>query len=448
MKRPLYWALRAFSALDHALRERLTPTGWIALGAAAAAGAAGLDTSQNASYQAATLLAALLVVAHGAGFAFRARVRARRELPRYATAGQPLGYTVVIANRGTRALEGATLRERLRDPRPRYDEWRRAREPGEEKRNWFDRNMGYFRWRWLIDRRTPQARSEAGVPALAPGAELAVRMQLTPRRRGRIELAGLAVARTDPLGLVRRLARLPLPARVVALPRRYRLPRLALPGRRRHQPGGVSLATSVGDSEEFLSLREYRPGDPLQHIHWKSFARAGRPIVKEFQDEFFERHALVLDTAGAHGEDAAFEDAVSIAASFVYTIDTQECLLDLLFVGGELRHLVAGRGQLHAEQMLEALAGVGPSAPAAFESLARAVLAARAQLASCVLVLVEWDAARRRLAESLAASGIEVRCILACAPERAPRGAPGWLVVVHPGAVEAGLAAIEQRVLR
>ena len=448
MKRPLYWALRAFSALDHALRERLTPAGWIALGAAGAAGAAGLDTSQNASYQAATLLGALLLFAFGASFAFRARVDARRELPRYATAGEPFGYTVHVANRGARPLEGATLRERLRDPRPRYDEWRRAREPGEERRNWFDRNMGYFRWRWLIDRRSPRARPEAEVPALAPGAERAVRLTLTPRRRGRIELAGLALARTDPLGLVRRLARVPLPARIVALPRRYRLPRLALPGRRRHQPGGVSLSSSVGDSEEFLSLREYRPGDPLQHIHWKSFARTGRPIVKEFQDEFFERHALVLDTGGARGEDAAFEDAVAIAASFVYTIDTQECLLDLLFVGGELRHLVAGRGQLHAEQMLEALAGVGPSEPGAFEPLARAVLASRAQLTSCVLVLVEWDAARRRLAETLAAGGIEVRCVLACAPGRAPRDAPAWLVVAHPGAVEAGLAGLEQRVLR
>jgi hypothetical protein len=55
-------------------------------------------------------------------------------------------------------------------------------------------------------------------------------------------------------------------------------------------------------------------------------------VVKEYQDEFFERHALVLDTGTRRGEDAAFEDAVALAASFVYTIDTQECLLDLLFV--------------------------------------------------------------------------------------------------------------------
>lgn len=448
MKRPLYLLLRAFSALDHALRERLTGAGWLALGAAGAAGAAGLDTTQNTSYQAATLLAALLLFAWAAGLFFRARIDAHRELPRFATAGEPFSYVVSIANRGARALEGASLREALADPRPRYEEWRRAREPGEERRNWFDRNMGYFRWRWLIERRTPERPQEAALPLLAPGARRTLRLTLTPRRRGRIELAGLVLGRTDPLGLVRGLARVRLPARIVALPRRYRLPRLALPGRRKHQPGGVSLASSVGDSEEFLALREYRPGDPLQHIHWKSFARVGRPIVKEFQDEFFERHALVLDTGSSRGEDAAFEDAVAVAASFVYTIDTQECLLDLLFVGGEVRHYTAGRGRLHAEHMLEVLAGVGPSAPKEIAALARAVLEARAQLTSCILVLLAWDEARRRLAESLAASGIEVRAILVSAPEDAPRDAPGWLSVVHPGRIETGLAGLEAKVLR
>lgn len=448
MKRLVYALLRVFSALDHALRERLTASGWLALGAAGAALAAGLDTTKNAAYQAGALLAALLVLAWIASLAFRARVEARRELPRYATAGEPFGYTVEIANRGARALGGATVRERLADPRPDYAAWRRAREPGEERRNWFDRNMGYFRWRWLIERRTPEPPAEAPLAALAPGERRRVRLQMTPRRRGRIELDGLTLARTDPLGLVRGRKRLPLPARLVALPRRYRLPAIALSGRRRHQPGGVTLAASVGDSEEFLALREYRPGDPLQHIHWKSFARVGRPIVKEFQDEFFERHALVLDTASAAGEDAAFEDAVAVAASFVHTLDTQECLLDLLFVGGEVRHYVSGRGQLHAEQMLEALAGVGPSAPGAFETLARAVLASRGQLASCILVFVAWDEARRRLAETLAASGIEVRAILVCASGAAPAAPPAWLALAHPGAIEAGLAALEAKVLR
>ncbi len=448
MRRLIYLALRAVSALDHWLRERLTVAGWISLGAAGAAGAAGIDTNQGASYQAATLVAALLLVAWVASLSFRARVAARRELPRYATAGEPFSYPVVVENHGARALSGVALVEALRDPRPRYADWKRAREPGEERRNWFDRNVGYFRWRWLIERSTPEAPREAPLPDIAAGARQTLRLTLTPRRRGRIELAGLVLNRSDPLGLVKGLVRLALPERVIALPRRYRLPRLTLPGRRKHQPGGVSLASSVGDSEEFLSLREYRPGDPLQRIHWKSFARTGRPIVKEFQDEFFERHALVLDTSAVRGEDRAFEDAVAVAASFVYTIDTQECLLDLLFVGSEVHHSTVGRGQLHAEQMLESLAGVTASATTDFVRLERAVLAQCAQLTSCVLVLVAWDAARRGLAQRLAANGVEVRAILVCAREDTPREAPPWLLVVHPGAIEAGLARLERMVLR
>ncbi|HEU4644835.1 MAG TPA: DUF58 domain-containing protein [Burkholderiales bacterium] len=446
--RIVYLLLRAVSSLDRWLRDRLTPAGWLALAAAAAAGAAGLDTTKHLSYQAATLLGALLALAYGASLSFRARVAVSRELPRYATAGEPISYAVTVSNLGRRPLEGVHLRELPADARPTYAAWRRAREPGEERRNWFDRNMGYFRWRWLIERHSPEPPADTALPALAPGARRTLRLSLTPRRRGRIALAGLALERTDPLGLVRGLARVPLEGRCVALPRRYRLPRLALPGRRRHQPGGVTLSASVGDSEEFLSLREYRPGDPLQHIHWKSFARVGRPIVKEFQDEFFERHALVLDTGARRGEDAAFEDAVAVAASFVATLDTQECLLDLLFVGGEVRHYVAGRGRLHADPMLEVLAGVGASAPQAFPALARAVLESRAQLASCILVLVGWDEPRRQLARVLAAAGIEVRAILVCANEDAPRDAPPWLAVVHPGAIEAGLADLERKVLR
>ena len=448
MRRLIYIALRAVSALDHWLRERLTVAGWLALGTAGIAGAAGIDTNQGASLQAAMFLAALLLLAWGASFFFRVRVSAQRELPRYATAGEPFSYAVAVANLGARALSGVDVLEAFRDPRPSYADWKRAREPGEERRNWFDRNVGYFRWRWLIERATPETPRAAPLPQVAPGARETLRLTLTPRRRGRIELGGLTLNRGDPLGLVKGVARVALPARVIALPRRYRLPRFSLPGRRKHQPGGVSLASSVGDSEEFLSLREYRPGDPLQRIHWKSFARTGRPIVKEFQDEFFERHALVLDTAGSRGEDEAFEDAVAVAASFVYTIDTQECLLDLLFVGSEVHHSTAGRGQLHAEQMLETLAGVAASEPEDFERLARAVLAHCAQLTSCVLVLVVWDEARRGFAERLAASGVEVRAILVCAREDAPRAAPAWLLVLHPGEIEAGLARLERMVLR
>ncbi len=439
MRRLIYVALRVVGALDHWLRERLTLAGWLVVGAGLAAAAAGLDTNLTVTYRAFTFLAALFALSWAASLFFRARIDARREMPRYATAGEPFSYRITLANLGARPLAGALVTERFRDPRPSFDEWRRAVEPGEQRRNWFDRKVGYFRWRWLIERRLPRNVEPAAIPPLAPGERLTLRLGFTPRRRGRIEFAGLTLGRPDPLGLVKGLARLPLAGRVIALPKRYRLPEIALPGRRKFQPGGVSLAASVGDSEEFLALRDYRPGDPLQRVHWKSFARTGKPVVKEYQDEFFERHALVLDTGGSHGEDAAFEEAVALAASFVYTIDTQDCLLDLLFVGGEVRAYTAGRGQLRAEHMLETLAGVGPSAPGDFAALARAVFGRRATLSSVIVIFVNWDEARARFVASLRAEGFAVRAFLVGDEFDSP---PGILHLL-PGKIEQGLAGLK-----
>lgn len=439
MRRSIYRALRIASALDHWLRERLTLAGWLVAGAGGAAALAGLDTNLTVTYRAFTFLAALLAISYVASLFFRARLEASRDLPRYATAGERCLYRIVVANRGARALTGATIFERFRDPRPGYEEWKRTREPGEERRNWWDRTVGYFRWRWLIERRLPRDVDPAALPPLAPGERLTLRLGFTPRRRGRIEFSGLTLGRPDPLGLVKSLARVPLAGRVIALPKRYRLPEIALPGRRKFQPGGVSLAASVGDSEEFLALRDYRPGDPLQRVHWKSFARTGKPVVKEYQDEFFERHALVLDTGSSRGEDAAFEEAVALAASFVYTIDTQDCLLDLLFVGGEVRAYTAGRGQMRAEHMLEVLAGVGPSAPGEFAALARAVLGRRATLSSVIAIFVSWDDDRARFVESLRSEGFDVRALLVRGEGDAPRG----VVQLIPGKIEQGLAGLK-----
>jgi len=232
----------------------------------------------------------------------------------------------------------------------------------------------------------------------------------------------------------------PSRSNIIILPRRYTLPLLTLPGSRRYQPGGVTLATSVGDSEEFVGLRDYRPGDPLQRIHWKSFARVARPIVKEYQDEYFERHALVLDTFAAAGDGQLFEEAVSIAASFAYTIDTRECLLDLMFIGTEAYTYTAGRGQMQAGKLLEVLAGVRPCGDKPFSVLGNAVLARRGTLTGCICILLGWDEERARFLRQLQAHAIAFRAI---AVTRGPvANAPAWLLVVEPGKVQEGLGKL------
>jgi uncharacterized protein (DUF58 family) len=166
------------------------------------------------------------------------------------------------------------------------------------------------------------------------------------------------------------------------------------------------------DTEEFVSLREYRPGDPLRHIHWKSWAKLGKPVVKEFQDEFFIRHALILDTFTDEimGED--FETAVSVAASFANAPRNQEVLLDLMFVGHQAYRFTSGRGLAASENLLEILAVVEPATQQTFDQLASLVMQHLASLSGVICVLLDWDFARQQFIKTLKQAGIPLLVVI------------------------------------
>jgi hypothetical protein len=222
-----------------------------------------------------------------------------------------------------------------------------------------------------------------------------------------------------------------------------------MPGLLQYQPGGVNLASSVGESEEFVALREYRRGDPLRHIHWKSVSKTGKLIVKEFLNEFFVRHALILDTFLRDSkDDALFEEAVSVAASFASALNTQESLLDLLFVGPQAFCMTAGRGVGHIGQMLEILAVVQPCATKPFQALEQIVLERAGMISACVCVFLGWDQPRRELVRKLRICGLPVITLVLVMPDQgvehishlAPEFGPIHVLVL--GKVEQGLAKL------
>lgn len=442
MKHFLYLNFRVVSAWQHWLMRRFTAAGRLALAALVASAVVGVDTNQTMAYQVFTFVVGLLAVAVCGSLLFKGRFEVRRLAPKLATVGEPCSYQVQVSNVGDRAFEGLSLLEDQADPRPSLSEFLAASDPVGERRNAFDRAVGYHRWARLVARRRRAAIPEQGVPHLASRSEVELRMGFTPEHRGSLRLTGITIARSDPLGLFRGLLAHRAPHTVTVLPRRYRLPAIGLPGRRMYQHGGVTLASSVGDSEEFMSLRDYRPGDPLKRIHWKNFARVGKPVVKEYQDEFFERHALVLDTYAGRGRDSVFEEAVSVAASLASTIDTQECLLDLLFVGNQAYCYTGGRGQLRTENLLEILAGVQLCSEHEFSLLRQSVLGRRVQLSSCILILLAWDGPRQELVQSLRALGLPLLVLVIAEPDRAPAGIPDWISVLEVGKIQQGLARL------
>jgi uncharacterized protein (DUF58 family) len=437
VRRRLYRMFWLLSATDYRVRRRFSRGGALALGALAGAAVVGLDTNQTVAYQAFTFLLALFVLALATGLGFRLRFTARRVLPRFATAGEPIAYRIVIENRTRRRRRGLTLLEEVPDPRPSLEEFLRADEGDDAADNWWDQRVGYARWQALITRNRAAEVAEHPLPPLPAGGVAEVRVELRPLRRGLLTLAGVTVARPDPFGLVRGLRRVALRDTLLVLPRRYPVPPLRLAGTRKFQQGGVALASSVGDSEEFAALRDYRPGDPRRRIHWRSWARVGRPVVREHQDEFFARHALVLDTFAGAGQGERFEAAVSVAASLACALDTGESLLDLLFVGPRAYSLTVGRGLAHVDQLLEVLAGVRVCHEEPFAALHRLVLTRADALSGCLVVLLEWDEARQAFVRDLAARGIPTLALLVSGlGERRPAAAPAPGVRLHPVALD------------
>ncbi|MCX7865931.1 DUF58 domain-containing protein [Limisphaera sp. VF-2] len=426
------------------LRLRFTPTGLALLVAMLLSGTLGFDPDNSVAYQAFTLLFGVLLASATAAGWMRGRFEVERVLPRFVTAGVPFRYRVRVRNRTRRTQQGLTVLEELVGPVPG------AQERGGRLRQWWGRLRRTLRTKRPL--RTPALMPllcQAPLPVLAPNQIGEATLEAVVWRRGLLELREVLVARTDPFGLVRVFRRVPAPQKLVVLPRRYFVPPLALPGLPRYQLGGVALASQVGQSDEFISLRDYRRGDPIRHIHWRSWAKVGRPIVREFEDEFFVRHALVLDTFMPWEHHEAFEAAVSVAASLACSLPLQESLLDLLFVGPDAYCVTAGRGVGHVDQILEILAAVRPCHHRPFHALEQVVLEHAPLVSGCLCILLGWDGVRRRFIERLVQRDIPTRVfVVPLEPPAGPldpgplRAHPEWLCVLDPRQLEVQLARL------
>lgn len=436
-----------FARLNRWSRLRLTPLGTVVAGGALCVGVFSVDIFQTLAFQVASLLVGALAVSWLCALRFHVPLRVQRELPDYATVGMLTTFTLRIENLAQdRAQQSLRIADRLAIALPSLTEYRSARDVAGLD-TWLDRLIGLRRWLRLAIVRRGANIEPVDLPLLPPGAQIRVLIALVPMRRGVLHFESTVMQRPDPLGLVNALCVLGNPGTLLVLPRRYRVPDLALGSQRRYQPGGLNLAGSVGDSREFLSLRDYCAGDPLRHIHWRSWARTGRPIVRQFHDEFFNRQALILDTFAEGG--AAFEDAVSLAASFILNRHESDALTDLLLVGARALQAHSGRGLGSTARLLELLACAQPAPRDGFGALHRLVAQYSHRLSGAIVVLLGWDDARQALIGHLLAARTALWVVIVRADDEPGqldpgpmRAEAGRIAVLRAGHVEEDLASL------
>jgi len=360
-------------------------------------------------------------------FRLRKQFRAGRTLPRYAGIGSSVHYPVTIQTNRPVDISDFFIEEQLPDPRPSLATFINAKLAADKEANFIDNAVGYPRWLNLIRIGVWAEKPEpTALSTIIEKGSATEQISLTPLRRGYLRLPGLLLTRPDPLGLFRLNIRVRNEQSLLVLPKRYPVPRLNLPGNRHYQPGGMTLASSMGDSQEFIGLREYRSGDPLRHIHWPSWARSGKPQVKEFQDEFFTRHALILDTFSDNSHDPNFEAAVSVAASLCESVQDGDSLLDLMFVGTEAYCFTAGRSLAGTEQFMEILACAKTCSDRPFDTLSHSVTRRSGQLSAAVCILLDFDGPRRELVKKLQAAGLPIRVLLITNKDDSDRLLSGW----------------------
>lgn len=152
------------------------------------------------------------------------------------------------------------------------------------------------------------------VPSLSPNGTFEQPVLVPTTRRAVVRVGPVTMVKGDPIGLVRRDGVLAEELTVYVQPRRVNLSPVSTGWVR--DVDGPTFDNSPRGDIAFHTIREYVPGDDLRHVHWKSTAKTGTVMVRQYVDNRRPELTIVIDeTAGSYAAPEEFEIAIRIAAS-------------------------------------------------------------------------------------------------------------------------------------
>ncbi|OJW20840.1 MAG: hypothetical protein BGO49_28930 [Planctomycetales bacterium 71-10] len=148
-----------------------------------------------------------------------------------------------------------------------------------------------------------------------------MRWEGEPPRRGNYRFQNLDLGTRAPFGIVERRVTVPLPESLFVYPRIGRLTRRWFQLQRQTSENRLGRRHDrSAQQEEYHGLRDYRSGDSPRWIHWRTSARRGELMVKEFEQQNEQDLAILIDpwlprTKVPPEQREAVEQAISFAAT-------------------------------------------------------------------------------------------------------------------------------------
>ncbi len=191
--------------------------------------------------------------------------------------------------------------------------------------------------------------------------------------RGRFAIGPLTVRLSDPFGFVELTRAFTSRAVLVVTPVVVDLTSFRLSGEWSGTGDNRPRAFAAAGSED-VTVREYRLGDDLRRIHWRSTARTDELMVRREEQPHQSRATIILDTrAGAHrgsGPASSFEYAVSACASIGSYLAAQgfvvRMLTDDVRASEATWHDRGVSGPVEVQLLLESLAVINTSTRPSF----------------------------------------------------------------------------------
>jgi uncharacterized protein (DUF58 family) len=175
-----------------------------------------------------------------------------------------------------------------------------------------------------------------------------VRLYVKADKRGWLEPGRMLVETYYPLGLLRAWTWVDIKARGLAYPKPIFQEISNRLSSRRRDDG--ELVDPLG-SDDFVDIREYKPGDPVRNIIWRSFARTDKVVVKRYASYVEPR--LWFDFQNVEGNT---EERLSRLTGLALKATRNDREFGLRLPGLEIP---PGVGQIHLDRVLRELALYG-----------------------------------------------------------------------------------------